>query len=73
MIDHTDSAGSGEPVDAGGQDPSSALGNAGEGHPCPECRAGKCPNCTHESYDPETDEFGSCACNERDHIRPEEA
>lgn len=29
---------------------------------CPECRQGKCDNCTREALNPVTDEMGPCRC-----------
>ena len=29
---------------------------------CPECRNGKCVNCTGETLDEETEDFTPCTC-----------
>jgi hypothetical protein len=33
---------------------------------CPECRAGKCVNCTTVTLDPDKDEMGPCGCTHGD-------
>jgi hypothetical protein len=35
--------------------------------PCPECRAGKCRNCTGWSLDDHLDEIVPCPCKEAGH------
>ncbi|HEU5032669.1 MAG TPA: hypothetical protein VFV01_47655 [Spirillospora sp.] len=37
------------------------------GPSCPECVAGKHPNCTRQALDPATDEFVDCACERKLH------